>query len=221
MGRHKIIAPIAGAAIAVGLYFWLGSLLVAIPAGLIAWGALYAMLAPEGAFDPRRKKLDEALAGIPEQFRKEINEAGGRIQAVRKAAYAFPADEPIRDDVLKITEHAKAILEDVRHQPKDYNRMRKALTHYLSHVETITNRLAYLKKQASEDPTLMERSRATVKDLVGVFEQYRSKMLEDEVFDIDARIQLLEQEISGEDVVAKLKREQAARAAESAGGGQA
>ncbi len=221
MGNHKIVSPVAGAVVAVGLYLGLGWLWLAIPAGLVAWGALYVMMAPEGAFDPRKRKIEETMAGVPEQFRKEIADAEDRIKAVRKTAYAFPGDEPIRDDILKITEHAKAILEDVQHQPKDYNRMRKALTHYLGHVETIAGRLTYLRKQGGDDPELMERSRATVKDLVGVFEQYRSKMLEDEVFDIDARIALLEQEIGGEDIVAKLKRDQAARAAGSGSDGAA
>ena len=221
MGNHKIIAPVAGAAAAVGLYLGLGWLWLAIPVGLVVWGGLYVMLAPEGAFDPRKRKLEEAMAGVPAQFRKEIADAGDRIKAVRKAAFGFPGAEPIRDDILKITEHAKAILEDVRHQPRDYGRMRKALTHYLGHVETIAGRLTYLVKQGGDDAALMERSRATVKDLVGVFEQYRSKMLEDEVFDIDARIALLEQEIGGEDIAARLRRDQAARAAGGAGEGRA
>ncbi len=198
---RKIIAPVIGLAVGAAIVWTVGWWWLAVPAALLVAAALWVMLAPEGTFDPRRAKTDAALAGMPEMFREEIRDAGERIKALRTLAYRFGTD-PLRDTLLTITEHARAILDDVEHAPKDYPRMRKALTHYLKHVETIAGRLDYMARQGASDEAALTRSRATMGDLAAVFQRYRDRMLEDEAFDIDSRLTLLEQEIGAEQVAA-------------------
>ena len=203
--NRKIIAPVVGIAVAAGLHVLSSWWWLAVPAGLLVMGALWVMLAPEGAFDPRRREAEKSMAHIPPMFREEIRAVPGRLKALRTLAYKFGQD-PLRDTILQITEHAKAIHRDVEHQPRDYNRMRKALTHYLDHVETIAKRLSYMAEQGQPDEEALQRSRRMLGDLVPVFQRYRDKMMEDEVFDIDSRLTLLEQEIGAENVTAALQR---------------
>ena len=198
---RKVLAPLLGLAVGGGIIWALGWWWLAVPAALVVTGTLWVMLAPEGAFDPRRRRRAAALDGLPPSFRDEIQAAGTRIAAVRALAYRFGTD-PLRETLLEIAEHARAILDDVERAPQDYRRMRKALTHYLRHVETIAERLSYIARQDGTDGATneeaMARSRTTLAELVPVFRHYRETSLEDETFDIDSRLTLLEQEIRGE-----------------------
>ena len=202
---RKIVAPLVGLAVGAAIVWAVGWWWLAIPAATLVGAALWVMLAPEGAFDPRRRKAARAMEGVPLLFREEIAAAGDRIKALRRLAYRFGTD-PLRDTILEIADHARAILDDVERAPKDYGRMRKALTHYLKHVETIAERLDDMARQAGAAEA-MARSRTTLGELVPVFRRYRDRMLEDEAFDIDSRLTLLEQDIGAERVAAAAGRD--------------
>ena len=173
-----------------GLGFIAGGLI-----GLTLFGLVSVALAPEGTFDPRRR--NRSRPDMPERVRDELNQAKERVKTIRRLAYAQGTD-PMRESLLSITDTTKDIIADVEREPGDHRRMRKALTHYLSHVETIAERIDYVRKTGGSEPEVVERSRGTLKELADVFQSYRDKMLDDEVFDVDARIDLLENEIRAE-----------------------
>ena len=180
-----------GIAVAVGAAVWFGlgwSWWGGIPAALIAAAVAAVVLSP----DPKTKRN----AAIPEAFREEFLAAEQRVKTVRGLAMRQGLT-PVRDPLRQIADHAKAILDDVRRSPGDYRRMRKVLTHYFAHVETIAERLDYVTKTGTAEPDMIERGKTTLTDLVAVFAGYREKATEDEKFDIDARMTLLEQEIKG------------------------
>ncbi len=180
-----------GIAVAVGAAVWFGlgwSWWGGIPAALVAAAVAAVVLSP----DPKMKK-DQAL---PEAIRDEVLAAEARVKTVRGLALRQGLT-PVRAPLQQIAEHAKAILDDVRRSPGDYRRLRKVLTHYFAHVETIAERLDYVTKAGTAEPEMVERSKTTLTDLVAVFAGYRERATEDEKFDIDARMTLLEQEIKG------------------------
>ena len=189
------IAVAVGAAVWFGLgWGWWGG----IPAALVAAAVAAVVLSP----DPKTKKD----AALPEAIRDEVLAAEARVKTVRGLALRQGLT-PVRAPLQQIAEHAKAIIADVRRSPGDYRRLRKALHHYLAHVETIAERLDYVTKTGTAESEMIERGKTTLTDLVAVFAGYREKATEDEKFDIDARMTLLEQEIQGRAAVLEQARE--------------
>ncbi len=199
--RH-VIAPTLGAATILVALFGLGIVpTVAIALGALVWAGAALMLVPRRRFRSLLKAgdlgYDAALA------RRELETAAGRVRTLRRLGDRLDRlDRPAMTvSLARITASAEAIMRDLERSPRDYRRMRKPLTHYLAHVETIAERYAYMRAAAGPvDPATTQRIERTLADLERVFEDYTRRAVEDEAFDLDSRILLLEQEIKAEGV---------------------
>lgn len=194
--RHRhFLGLLLGGAIGTALTVATGlGLLWSVIAGAGVWAAV---VMATGA--PRRPggRGSASLRGTHPRIAEELSEAQDRIKQIRRVAWNLDS-VALRDSLLRVSDAAKAICEDVGRNPDDYGRVRKALRHYLSHTAEIADRLAYMGRVGSADPALRERTERTIADLDTVFQGYRDRMVEDETFDIEARLTLLETEIKGE-----------------------
>ena len=194
------LGVVSGAGLAV-LTNWI----VAIGGGVAVWfvaGLLFNLPKP-GAAAAR-------TSGLSPQFAAELDQARQRIKSTRALAWR-PGMDAVREPIDRITETARAIVADIERTPADYMRLRKALTHYLAHVETIADRLAYLYKSQSADQATVERARTTLGELETVFAAYRERAFDDERFDLDTRLELLERDIGGERIQAAFRSDRMAK----------
>ena len=171
-----------GAAISLGLgaLVWLGGALVLNPPRLL----------------DRQSEIRSIAVDQP-MFKKEIKEAGLRIGRLRKLRDRLDS-EPLRDSLEAICDSAAVMIRDLERNPSDYRRLRKALNHYLKHVDIVAERYAYMRATAPTDAAIKGRVERTLGDLQRVFLEYNRRMVEDEAYDLDARLALLEQQIAGE-----------------------
>ena len=194
--RHRhLLGLLLGGGIGAALTVAAGlGLLWSVIAGAGVWAAV--VMATGSSRRPGGRGAD-AISGTHPRIAEEISEAQDHIKQIRRVAWNLNS-VALRDSLLRVSDAAKAICEDVVRNPGDYGRVRKALRHYLSHAAEIADRLAYMGRVGSADPALRERTERTIADLDTVFQGYRDRMVEDEAFDIEARLTLLETEIKGE-----------------------
>lgn len=196
--RHAL-APALGAAVLVTAFIALDlGLIMAALLGAMVWGGIALTLMPRRRFGSLAKA--QGLVYDPEIIRTELEAAVARVASIRRlgAGLALPA---ITEPLARITASAEKIIDDVERNPSDYRRMRKALTHYLSHVETIIERVGYMSGTGGLDPETRQRTERTLAGVEQVFVDYTRRMVQDEAHDLDARIALLEQEIQAEGVL--------------------
>lgn len=202
--RHAI-APILGAAVIVIALFGLDIVpTVAIVLGALVWAGTALLLSPRQRFK-HLLKLDD-LKYDAAAMRGELETAVGRIANLRRMAERMgrPA---LTGSLTRIADSADAMIADLERNPRDYRRMRKPLTHYLLHAETIAERFLYMQQTRTVDADLLRRTESTLGDLDRVFEDYKRRMVQDEAHDLDARIALLEQEIKAEGLPPEPRRE--------------
>ena len=193
--RHAI-APSLGAATIVIALFGLGVVpTVSIMLGVLVWVGVALMLSPRQRFKHILKSDD--LKYDATAMRAELETAVGRIANLRRLAERLGRPS-LTGSLNRIADSADAIINDLERNPRDYRRLRKPLTHYVRHAETIAERFHYMQQTRTVDLDLLRRTESTLADLDRVFEEYKRRMVQDEVYDLDARIALLEQEIRSE-----------------------
>jgi hypothetical protein len=193
--RHAIAPGLGAATIVVALFGLDVVPTVSIVLGALVWAGTALLLSPRQRFK-KLLSLDD-LKYDATAMRAELETALGRIASVRRMAEKMgrPA---IAGSLARIADSAEAIVDDLERNPRDYRRMRKPLTHYLKHAETIAERFLYMQRTRTVDPELLRRTESTLGDLDRVFAEYKRRMVQDEAYDLDARIALLEQEIRTE-----------------------
>jgi hypothetical protein len=189
--RH-VIAPAAGAVVILAVTFAApGQLLMALVAGGLTWAGSALLLSPANPFARLRGRSDLAIDAAA--MEAELTLAQARIETIAAAAEPL-SDEVLQGALMQITGIASTILDEVNHQPAGYPQVRKALVHYLAHTAAIAEGVARLDERDGGSGT-RERARQTLPRLAQVFAQYRDRALERDVFDIETRISVLEQEL--------------------------
>lgn len=187
-----MIAPAAGAVMIVAVTFAApGQLLFAIVAGGLTWAGAALLLSPANPFARLRERGDLAIDAAA--MEAELTRAQERIEAITEAADGL-SDTVVRNALTRIATTTAAILEDVNRQPAGYPQVRKALVHYLAHAEAIAEGVGRLDESGGGEEA-RERARQTLPRLADVFGQYRDRALERDVFDIETRITVLEQDL--------------------------
>ena len=214
--RH-VIAPSLGAATIVVALFGLGVVpTVSIVLGVLVWVGVALMLSPRQRFK-HILKLDD-LKYDATAMRAELETAVGRIATLRRLGGRM-GRPGLTGSLGRIADSADAIINDLERNPRDYRRLRKPLTHYLAHAETIAERFHYMQQTRTVDLDLLRRTESTLADLDRVFEEYKRRMVQDEAYDLDARIALLEQEIRREGLPPEPQRDGGSRGDGPRGGG--
>ena len=195
--RHGVPLLLGAATVAMS---WQGLAMgatVSLGLGALVWLGGALVLNPPRLLD----KTSEARSIPIEQpmFKKEVEDAVRRIARLRMLRERVDS-EPLRDSLEAIADSATVMISDLRRNPSDYRRLRKALNHYLRHVEIVTERYAYMRATAPVGSEIKDRVERTLGDLQQVFLEYNRRMVEDEAYDLDARLALLEQQIAGEGI---------------------
>jgi len=193
----KIAAAIA--ALATGMIAWLGaghSLPVAL---MFAGGAFLGMYFSYG-FDPRdEKKIIAAHGYSGDEIRQALENSSHTIRNIERA------NERIRNTELhkrleRICEVADNILAEIAADPRDFRRARKFLNVYLDGVLQVTQ--GYAKTHQQTHSGELEQNFRNVLDTVEtVFQEQRQKLLEEDVFDLDVKIEVLTTQLKREGIL--------------------
>ena len=193
----KMIAAVI-AALTTGMIAWLGAG-HSLPVGLMfAGGAFLGMYLSYG-FDPRDEKKiaaahgysgDEILRALEDSSRiiRSIEQANGRIR-----------NAELNRRIERICEVADRILAEIEADPRDFRRARKFLNVYLDGARQVTE--GYAKThQHSQSGELEQNFRNVLDTIESVFQEQHQKLLEEDVFDLDVKIEVLTTQLKREGI---------------------
>lgn len=192
LARHRhTLAPATGAAALLAAMFGLETGPVpAILVGALVWGALALVLTPRDRFAAllRRAGADRARRA------EELAEITARQARLRD----YARHPLLQDSLSRINGGVDLLLADLRRNPDDYARLRKPLVHHLGHAVSIADRFVYMDRVSPVPEATRERVVRALAELADLFDGYRTRMVADEALDLDARLRLLEAEITAD-----------------------
>jgi 5-bromo-4-chloroindolyl phosphate hydrolysis protein len=194
----KLIAAII-MALATGWIAWQGaqqSLLVSI---IYAAGTLLGMYFSYG-FDPRRSNSISSAQGYSgDEILAMLQESSQKIRNIELANDKISNSE-LNQRIEKICDIADNILAQIQSDPRDIRRARKFLNVYLDGAKQVTEGYAqtHLQNQSGE---LEQNFRNVLETIELVFSEQQQKLLEDDIFDLDVKIEVLNNQLKREGIL--------------------
>jgi hypothetical protein len=192
----------------------LGALLIAVATGLtascaagysLALGVSFGLGALLGfyllyGFDPRIAKQATDGYGIDttEQVLQTLASAGRTLAALEQAQRRIHNTE-MRSRLERITALARQIITVIEEDPRDLRRARKFLNVYLEGAQQVSEGYARIH-QSTYSPKLEENFRRVLITIEEVFEEQHRKLLENDLQDLDVKIEVLATQLKREGV---------------------
>jgi 5-bromo-4-chloroindolyl phosphate hydrolysis protein len=150
--------------------------------------------------DPRRKRIElPAVEGVDrDAVTAQLKQAYGRLQGIEAAARAIAVPEFV-ERLQRIIRIGKDILAEIERDPRDASRARRFLNLYLDSAERVTGEYARTHRQILNRP-LESNFRQLLIDMEQTFETQHRKLLENDVLNLDAEIEVLNARLRHEGV---------------------
>ena len=178
------------------------TLLFGLKAGLIvsvlAGGATYVLF----AFLILKKRVVRIVAeGITqEDVDAALAEGNEKVRGL-EAQLTSVKDESVASPVRQIVTVAKAIYADIRKEPKNIKQARKFITYYMDTAGYIVGRYLEISQDKSyveNGDALIQKVAGTLENLAAAFVKMKSKLMQNDLFELDTEIKVLEQTIKSE-----------------------
>ncbi|WP_022947348.1 5-bromo-4-chloroindolyl phosphate hydrolysis family protein [Methylohalobius crimeensis] len=187
------------AATATGMIVWLGAGRPPLVASLFAGGALLGMYLSYG-FDPRRPKQIVGAHGYSgDEILQTLEESGRIIRNIEQANDRIRNPE-LNRRIERICTVADDILAEIEADPRDIRRARKFLTVYLDGARQVTEGYARTHEH-TQSGELEQNFRNVLISIESVFREQKQKLLEDDVFDLDVQIEVLNTQLKREGIL--------------------
>ncbi|MEM9602103.1 MAG: 5-bromo-4-chloroindolyl phosphate hydrolysis family protein [Pseudomonadota bacterium] len=151
--------------------------------------------------DPRRKLSDAPAVGVTaEEVLDVIDEAEARIESIESVAASF-RNTDLRERLHRIADGARTVLDIIEEDPRDLRRARKFLKVYLDGAQQVT--AGYARAQAlaaGSELALSDNFRRVLETIESVLEEQRSKLLENDLHDLDVKIEVLQLQLEKEGI---------------------
>jgi 5-bromo-4-chloroindolyl phosphate hydrolysis protein len=151
-------------------------------------------------FDPQRvKKIPAAYGYAGDEIRQALEDSSRIIRNIEQA------NERIRNAELnrrieRICEIADNILSEIAADPRDFRRARKFLNVYLDGARQVTEGYAKTHRQTQSDE-LEQNFRNVLETIESTFQEQHQKLLEEDLFDLDVKIEVLNTQLKREGIL--------------------
>lgn len=164
-----------------------------------AAGAFLGMFLGYG-FDSRQSVTTRAAQGYSgEEIFKALEESAGKIHGIEQANEAI-VNQELNERIERICTIAADILTDIEADPKDFRRARKFLNVYLDGAQKVTE--GYARTHRSQQSGQLEQNfRNVLETIETVFQEQRQKLQEDDVFDLDVKIEVLSKQLKQDGII--------------------
>jgi 5-bromo-4-chloroindolyl phosphate hydrolysis protein len=192
----------------------LAAILVAVTTGLLAilsvkQTVLMAMFYAGGAFlgmyfsygfDHSQSKPMPAAQGYSgDDIRKTLADALAIIQSIEQANRDILQIE-LNQRIARICEIAEGVISELEADPRGIRRARKFLNIYLENVQQVIQGYAKTHQQASSQ-ALEQNFRGALDAIESAFQEQQQKLLEEDVFDLDVKIEVLTTQLKREGIL--------------------
>lgn len=154
-------------------------------------------IAVAAALTAMRKKQIEALPPAPtvkvraEELARKIDECRMALQGAAQQI----KDKETADRVFSIADTLEKIADDVEHDPKDRNKVRKLANHYSSMIEELVEKYVFLEKQEQGSENIsaaMEDIRKGLETIDKSTKSLLDDLFSDDALEVSADIAVLE-----------------------------
>ncbi|MGR8953358.1 MAG: 5-bromo-4-chloroindolyl phosphate hydrolysis family protein [Gammaproteobacteria bacterium] len=187
------------AALATGMIAWLGaehSLPVAL---MFAGGAFLGMYLSYG-FDLRaEKKIPAAHGYAGDEILQALEDSARIIRGIEEANDRIRNAE-LNRRIERICAIADNILAEIEADPRDFRRARKFLNVYLDGARQVTEGYAKTHRH-TQSGELEQNFRNVLETIESVFQEQHQKLLEEDVFDLDVKIEVLQTQLKREGIL--------------------
>ena len=173
------------------------NIVIAVVSGLLAFAGILLRY----GFDPQHdKNKDVSLVGVTSEELIEIfDEAENHLKEIENAANSIQNIE-LKGRLRTISSKTREILGIIEKDPKDLRRARKFLKVYLKGAKAVSSQYANTP-QASENEELQQNLRNVLTTIEEVIEEQKVKLLENDLLDLDVKIEVLEAQLKHEGVI--------------------
>jgi 5-bromo-4-chloroindolyl phosphate hydrolysis protein len=194
----KMLAAII-TALATGLIAWLGAQHTFLVALMFAGGAFLGMYLSYG-FDLRqKKKIADAQGYSGDEILRMLEESSLIIRSIEQANDKIRNAE-LNQRIENICAIADRILAEIESDPRDIRRARKFLNVYLDGARQVTEGYARTHQQ-TQSGQLEQNFRNVLETIETVFQEQHQKLLEEDVFDLDVKIEVLTTQLKREGIL--------------------
>jgi 5-bromo-4-chloroindolyl phosphate hydrolysis protein len=194
----KMLAAIISA-LATGLIAWLGAQHTFLVALMFAGGAFLGMYLSYG-FDLRqKKKIADAQGYSGDEILRMLEESSLIIRSIEQANDNIRNTE-LNQRIENICAIADRILAEIESDPRDIRRARKFLNVYLDGARQVTEGYARTHQQ-TQSGQLEQNFRNVLETIESVFQEQHQKLLEEDVFDLDVKIEVLTTQLKREGIL--------------------
>jgi 5-bromo-4-chloroindolyl phosphate hydrolysis protein len=187
------------AALTTGMIAWLGAGRPLPVALLFAGGAFLGMYLSYG-FDPRKEKNIVAAHGYSrDEILQTLEDSSRIIRGIEQANDRIRNAE-LNRRIERICEIADSILAEIEADPRDIRRARKFLNVYLDGARQVTEGYAKTHPQ-TQSGELEQNFRNVLETIESVFQEQHQKLLEEDVFDLDVKIEVLTTQLKREGIL--------------------
>lgn len=183
------------------LNWWISDYKIAsIPENVLIAAATFLGFALYYGLDPRKDKAGKLSIGVTiEEVLDALDAANGKIDAIEQARRHINNPE-FNARLQRITNKAREVLDSIEEDPTRLSRARKFLKVYLDGTQRVTE--GYARTHQGQPPAALETNFSRVLDsLEQTFTEQQTKLLEDEHFDLDVQIEVLETQLKREGVL--------------------
>jgi len=194
----KMLAAII-TALATGMIAWLGAQQTLPVALMFAGGAFLGMYLSYG-FDLRqKKKIADAQGYSGDEILRMLEESSLIIRSIEQANDNIRNTE-LNQRIENICAIADRILAEIESDSRDIRRARKFLNVYLDGARQVTEGYARTHQQ-TQSGQLEQNFRNVLETIETVFQEQHQKLLEEDVFDLDVKIEVLNTQLKREGIL--------------------
>lgn len=183
--------------------FIIASILVghSILIGIVAALAAFFGVVMTYGFDPQYdRKQDVSRFGVTtEEIIEALDEAEANLSQIESSAKSIGNSE-LKLRLGRIVDKTRGVLSLIEEDPKDLRRARKFLKVYLSGAKNVTSQYAKTHKH-QENEVLEQNFRNVLASIESVIEEQHGKLLENNVLDLDVKIEVLEAQLKHEGII--------------------
>lgn len=183
---------------------------VLIPSFLVGHNILVGALCGLGAFagvvfrygfDPQydKNRVVSRFGVTTEEIIEVLDEADQNLQRIQASAKSLHNTE-LKVRLGRIVANTREVLHLIEQDPTDLRRARKFLKVYLLGARNVTEQ--YVKTHRHQDNQELEQNFRNVLDSIeGVIAEQHEKLLENDVLDLDVKIEVLEAQLKHEGII--------------------
>ena len=197
----KTIAALMIAGTTAVLDWWTSSYaLAATPEAILIGAVAFLGFALYYGLDPRKDKASGLSIGVTiDEVLEALDAANVKIDAIEDARSKIHNPE-FNARLQRITSKAREVLHSIEDDPTRLARARKFLKVYLDGTQKVTE--GYARTHKEQTPVALETNFSRVLDSIEqTFTEQQTKLLEDDHFDLDVQIEVLETQLKREGVL--------------------